>query len=405
MSNVESLLKFWLKDPTSTYNTWFLWDERLKNFRSIRRGISRIILEIQSDEFGRSYKDSSLETLLHSITEQRQIFRGADHAFIWKPKLRIPDIYENRVNQIAFGRFLTSCFDCCKDGQQFEEYVRAIDSEKIKGLGPALVNILYFLHPTFVSPSNTAILRGYNRIFGAKAKLGSWQEYLAVRQNILEFNQKYSNYLSNDLGAAAGFFFDMGSIPESSVEISKESLRPLNLVTRKDSSNDELDHTNAQGTLRDIGMALGFQVWVASNDRNRLFGKGRLHEGCLSELPPKWRNPGAGDTISLIDVLWFDGDQVVAAFEVEHSTSIYSGILRMMDLAHSEVGSSLLGIYLVAPDKREKDVRAQVARPAFNAIKKMSVRYLRYGDLVTHRESIMKFGESLKALEKITVPL
>ena len=25
---------------------------------------------------------------------------------MWKPKLRIPDIYENRLNQVAFGNFL-----------------------------------------------------------------------------------------------------------------------------------------------------------------------------------------------------------------------------------------------------------------------------------------------------------
>lgn len=52
------------------------------------------------------YKGSSLETVVGSISEQRRIFKGADHAFLWKPKLRIPDIYENRENQAAFGRFL-----------------------------------------------------------------------------------------------------------------------------------------------------------------------------------------------------------------------------------------------------------------------------------------------------------
>jgi hypothetical protein len=38
---------------------------------------------------------------------------------------------------------------------------------------------------------------------------------------------------------------------------------------------------------------------------------------------------------SLIDVLWVskESGKIVAAFEVEHSTSIYSGIVRMLDLA------------------------------------------------------------------------
>lgn len=55
------------------------------------------------------YTGSSLETVVGSIAEQRQIFKGADHAFLWKPKLRIPDIYENRENQSAFGNFLDTC--------------------------------------------------------------------------------------------------------------------------------------------------------------------------------------------------------------------------------------------------------------------------------------------------------
>ena len=58
--------------------------------------------DIENGTFGNLYRGSSLETVVHSIAEQRQIFKGADHAFLWKPKLRIPDIYESRENQLAF---------------------------------------------------------------------------------------------------------------------------------------------------------------------------------------------------------------------------------------------------------------------------------------------------------------
>ena len=59
-------------------------------------GSARSSREIEAGTFGNVYKGSSLETVVGSIAEQRQIFKGADHAFLWKPKLRIPDIYENR---------------------------------------------------------------------------------------------------------------------------------------------------------------------------------------------------------------------------------------------------------------------------------------------------------------------
>jgi MYXO-CTERM domain-containing protein len=74
---LETLIKKWRDDPGATYRSWFLWEERLKNFRSIRRGILQVIEEIENGTFGVAYRGSSLETVLDSIAEQRQIARGA----------------------------------------------------------------------------------------------------------------------------------------------------------------------------------------------------------------------------------------------------------------------------------------------------------------------------------------
>ncbi|MFK5057934.1 type II restriction endonuclease, partial [Klebsiella pneumoniae] len=76
--HVRALIKQWREDPGGAYQSWFLWEERLKNFRSIRRGISQVVAEIERGTFGVAYRGSSLETVVHSIAEQRQIFRGAD---------------------------------------------------------------------------------------------------------------------------------------------------------------------------------------------------------------------------------------------------------------------------------------------------------------------------------------
>jgi type II restriction enzyme len=45
--SVRTLIERWRDDPGSTYRTWFLWEERLKNFRSIRRGLSQVVDEIE----------------------------------------------------------------------------------------------------------------------------------------------------------------------------------------------------------------------------------------------------------------------------------------------------------------------------------------------------------------------
>lgn len=132
---VGDLIRHWRNDEAGTYRTWFLWDARIKNFRSIRRGLQEVMAEIKADTFGNAYRGSSLETVLDSIAEQRQVFKGADHAFMWKPKLRIPDIYENRPNQVAFGNFLDTCL-CCNTEEHVIEAIQKLDRATIKGLGP-----------------------------------------------------------------------------------------------------------------------------------------------------------------------------------------------------------------------------------------------------------------------------
>src|SRR3546814_8035141 len=58
------LLQRWQQDPTATYHTWFRWEERIKNFRSIRRGLQAVVQEIDAGTFGNAYRGSSLEPVV-----------------------------------------------------------------------------------------------------------------------------------------------------------------------------------------------------------------------------------------------------------------------------------------------------------------------------------------------------
>jgi type II restriction enzyme len=347
-STVRTLIARWRDDPDGTYQTWFLWPERLKNFRSIRRGIQQVIEEIKADSFGTAYRGSSLETVVKSIAEQRQIFKGADHPFLWKPKLRIPDIYESRENQVAFGHFLDTCM-CCNTEAQLLSAVHKLDQRSIKGLGPAAANLMYFLHPTIMPPFNTAIVNGYNALTGARVKLGCWSEYHAMRNGMIRIVKEHRTSLSNDLGAIGGLLFDIGqkryaappigsdSIKRAEWEADLAKVRDFSAKEKKASEEareSDRTHTEIQGWLRDLGSALGFKVWVAANDRSRPFMSGRLSDGCLGELPMSVAN--SGDAVALIDIIWFSPEgKPAAAFEVEHTTSIYSGIVRLLDLAEA----------------------------------------------------------------------
>jgi type II restriction enzyme len=207
------LIERYKDDPESVYNTWFVGGEaRLKAFRAIRRGLRDTVDSIAAGTFGNDFKGSPLEVVLAAITEQKQVFAGAAHPFYWKPKLRIPDIYENEVNKRTFGNFLEACLAATREEQVLAEMSR-LAASGIKGLGPAVASIVYFLHPTIVLPSNTAIINGFNALFDEKLRLGSWESYRTMREVVVRVNTlpEVRRLLSKDLGAFAGLLFEIGS--------------------------------------------------------------------------------------------------------------------------------------------------------------------------------------------------
>jgi len=65
--------------------------------------------------------------------------------------------------------------------------------------------------------------------------------------------------------------------------------------------------------------------------------------------------------------LWLRGNAVVAAFEIESTTSIYSGLLRLGDLIALQPHLNI-PLYIVAPDSRRNDVIVEVNRPTFASL-------------------------------------
>ena len=399
-------------DKESVYNTWFVeGQERLCAFRAIKTGLKQVIEEIKSGTFGNDFKGSSLEVVLNSITEQKQVFKGASHAFFWKPKLRIPDIYENEENKRGFGQFLESCLYASNEGQIISEIIR-LSEKNIKGLGPAAANILYFLHPTLIPPFNTAIVGGYNALFREKKKLGSWQSYLEMRETIIKANNELKTHLSKDLGALAGLLFEIGVnrllIDGNSEEVlEKESAKAASVVKKRheevllDKKEDDT-HTKIQYLLVKAGKAFGYDVAVASNDRSREYNGEKFSFLTLPALPKMEISDDVMEVVNFIDVLWFKKgtNDIECAFEVEKTTSIYSGLLRLKDLIYS-LSDNEYHVFVLIPDEREREMLAQLKRPAFGDLRDKNVSYILFDDLCCHAESICKLGDDYRILKKI----
>lgn len=124
-------------------------------------------------------------------------------------------------------------------------------------------------------------------------------------------------------------------------------------------------HEEMQWLLLKLGSDMGLDVWVARNDRNKQYN-GMLFSSIpnLRKDLPRQFDEATNRTIELIDVLWLQKDAIIAAFEIEHTSSIYSGLLRMSDLMSMQPNLKI-NLYIVAPDDRSDKVIAEINRPTF----------------------------------------
>jgi Mrr restriction endonuclease-like protein len=157
-------------------------------------------------------------------------------------------------------------------------------------------------------------------------------------------------------------------------------------------------HTEIQAVLLRLGAEMSYDVWVARNDRSRTVGNKQFVEfpRMLTTLPVQF-DEATKRTIELIDVLWLKGKAIIAAFEVESTTSIYSGLLRMADLVSMQPNINI-PLYLVAPDERRDKVFAEVNRPTFAALQPPLAEICRYIGFETLREEIKKVEHVLRYL-------
>jgi hypothetical protein len=163
-----------------------------------------------------------------------------------------------------------------------------------------------------------------------------------------------------------------------------------------------LDHTHIQWLLAKLGHQLGCRVWIAANDWRRRWGDEPLGSLSVPRLPPLGMDADSQRVVAMIDVVWLTGvNQVAAAFEVEHTTSVYSGLLRMADLAALSPNLNF-PLYVVAPASRLVKVRRELARPTFRALGlDRRCRFFSSEALLRALPSLTRWATGPQAIEKL----
>jgi len=156
--------------------------------------------------------------------------------------------------------------------------------------------------------------------------------------------------------------------PEGHVTVSvpEETLHERNATKDEPAMRESI---KVQALVAEIGEKMGFKIWIPRNDRSRVLQEWKPESEVLIEDLPLSYDQATLKTIEQIDVLWLRRRSIVRAFEVEHTTSIYSGILRMADLLALQPNMDIK-LHLVAPANRRDKVFEELQRPVFSLLER-----------------------------------
>lgn len=174
-------------------------------------------------------------------------------------------------------------------------------------------------------------------------------------------------------------------------------------------SEHDFLHEEMQMLLLKIGSEMGFDVWIAKNDKGKDVDGQRYRDirGFITDFPVEIKTD-VKKIVELIDVLWLEGNVIRAAFEVESTTSIYSGLLRLSDLVLVQPDNEI-NLYIVAPDDRREKVRDEIDRPTFSKMGlNENCRYIpstRLRDEVSRNYRILKYLKTEYVKEQLSEPL
>jgi hypothetical protein len=120
-------------------------------------------------------------------------------------------------------------------------------------------------------------------------------------------------------------------------------------------------HTQMQFYLAKLGRAWHYQVWIPKADQHHICQGVKLGELSLPELPQMPFPKKVQQIVSNIDVIWLRDDSPACLFEVEYTTNVSDGILRMSDLI-TMIPALDIGMFICASAERGNKVRAEITR-------------------------------------------
>jgi len=175
----------------------------------------------------------------------------------------------------------------------------------------------------------------------------------------------------------------------------KEISKIINIDVQDDAP---LTHSDIQAKLILIGSYLNYRTYTPDRGKQSIYG--RLGDLCSEKEVPKDSIPTLSiDTVKFIDVIWFDEEGYPThAFEVEHSTDITKGLLRLY-----QIHKLRIKLYIIAEENNKSKFERELQKNPFYKIKQ-EYTFKNYQELDEFFESVKNFTKiQEKFLNKIVL--
>jgi len=126
----------------------------------------------------------------------------------------------------------------------------------------------------------------------------------------------------------------------------------------KKQTRPEYTHSMVQGMLVELGNMLGYDTFSA--DTKPEYRDTTVGELATLDSLPAFTSKRILSTARLIDVIWLDEEFPVCCFEIEHSTDVTKGLLRMHQLVRFQTQ-----FFIIAPEMTRRKFETEIAKSPF----------------------------------------
>ncbi len=151
---------------------------------------------------------------------------------------------------------------------------------------------------------------------------------------------------------------------ETTTEPEPQTAAEAKSAVDEDGDESKRTHKEMQWMLLWLGNELNLNLWLPKADLTQSHKKKEITNlaGKLEDLPFDILKEGR--SVQRIDVIWLWDNKIIAAFEIENSTGIESGLFRMSHMWVS-MNDSSIRTHIVAPDNDINRVRDKISEPTF----------------------------------------